>query len=80
MSNIAMDRFYETLVQNSRKGERFRVKLKGIPVVLHAIPLIQTSFDNSDDRVIMMKVFDPEEYRGIRHYRIEEIEMLEKEQ
>lgn len=77
--DIKIDNYYQILVQNARKGERYRIKLKGSTLEYNAIPLIQMNFDVPGDGTFMMKIFEPAEYKGIQYHRLEDIDTLEKE-
>jgi hypothetical protein len=75
---IAPQRVFETLVRNAQKGEPFRVKLVGDPIIYEGIPLSKPGDTSRDSDSFRLDVSEPPERAGPLHGRVSDIEWLER--
>ncbi|HSN82254.1 MAG TPA: hypothetical protein VLS88_06720 [Polyangiales bacterium] len=75
---IESSRIMETLVQNARKGEPYRVKLVDDPVVYEGIPLSTPGDATRDPDTFRLEVTSPSEDAGLMYGRISDIEWIER--
>lgn len=67
----------EALAQNAQKGQRYRLKMKGDPLVYEGIPLTKPGDTSQDADAFRIDVSAPRERAGLFHGRIRDIEWIE---
>jgi hypothetical protein len=71
--------YYQILVINCEKMEKYRVKLKNDPREYTAIPVIPNKLQEIDTGRFTLRILEPEDYQGFYERSLDEIELLEKE-
>jgi hypothetical protein len=71
--------YYEILIINCDKMEKYKVKLKNDPRTYTAIPVIPNKFQDNGTRRFTLRIMDPEDFEGFYERSLDEIELLEKE-
>lgn len=71
--------YYEALVQNAEKGERYLLKLKDNPGLFITIPLIRPGFEGGGENMFTFKVIEPKEMEGMYKRPLDDIEILERQ-
>jgi hypothetical protein len=73
-----IQQYYDILVMNCEKMEKYTVKLKNDPRTYIAIPVIPYKYQESDTGRFALRILDPEDYEGFYERSIDEIELLQK--
>jgi hypothetical protein len=73
-----IDKFYEELAMNARKGETYILKFWNDPVSYVAIPMIPPGSHSETEEYFRYQVLQPDKDKGMYRASLSEIEVLER--